>query len=100
MQAAVFEAGGDSDALMRRHREVVAGTHRGRGLEVVALDWTSVHPERGPTIYAVKRADDHVEGRVSRDQPVVTAVVANTAYLEGVAVEVQFPNYQTEELAY
>jgi hypothetical protein len=100
MQAAVFEAGGDSDALMRRHREVVAGTHRGRGLEVIALDWTSVHPERGPTIYAVKRADDHVEGRVSRDQPVVTAVVANTAYLEGVAVEVQFPNYQTEELAY
>src|SRR5512143_276952 len=100
MQAAVFEAGGDSDELMRRHREVVAGAHRGRGLEVIALDWTYVHHERGPAIYAVKRAYDPVEGRLSRYQTVVTVVVANTEYLDGVAVEVQCPNYQTEELAY
>jgi hypothetical protein len=100
MHAAVFEAGWDSDALMGRHREVVAGTHRGRGLEVMSLDWTYIHHERGPAIYAVKRAYDHVTGRVSRYQTVVTAVVANTDYLDGVAVEVQFPNYQTEELAY
>src|SRR5512135_2885684 len=100
MHAAVFEAGWDSDALMGRHRAVIAGTHRGRGLEVIALDWTYVHHERGPAIYAVKRAYDPVEGRLSRYQTVVTAVVANTEYLDGVAVEVQFPNYQTEELAY
>lgn len=100
MHAAVFEAGWDSDELMRRHREVIARTHRGRGLEVMALDWTYVHHERGPAIYAVKRAYDHVAGRLSRYQTVVTAVVANTDYLDGVAVEVQFPNYQTEELAY
>jgi hypothetical protein len=100
MHAAVFEAGWDSEELMRRHREVVAGTHRGRGLEVISLDWTYVHHERGPTIYAVKRAYDHVAGRVSRYQTVVTAVVANADYLDGVAVEVQFPTYQTEELAY
>jgi len=100
MQAAVFEAGWDSDELMRRHREVVAGTHRGRGLEVIALDWTYVHHERGPTIYAVKRAYDHVEGRQSRYQTVVTAVAANAEYLDGIAVEIQFPNYQAEELAY
>src|SRR5512144_1090444 len=50
MPAAVFEAGWDSDALMRRHREVVAGTQRGRGLAVIALDWTYVHHERGPAI--------------------------------------------------
>src|SRR5512135_851220 len=98
--AAVFEAGWDREELMRRHREVVAGTPQGRGLEVIALDWTYVHHERAPTIYAVKRAYDHVEGRVSRYQTVVTAVVANTDSLDGVAVEVQFPNYQTEELAY
>src|SRR5512143_4254799 len=66
MHTAVFEAGWDSDALMQRHREVVAGTHRGQGLEVISLDWTYVHHERGPAIYAVKRAYDHVEGRVSR----------------------------------
>src|SRR5512135_3219478 len=100
MHAAVVEAGWDSDLLMRRHREVVASTHRGRGVEVIALDWTYVHHERGPAIYAVKRADDHVAGRQSRYQTVVTAVVANADYLDGVAVEVQFPNYQTEELAY
>ncbi|HYQ92134.1 MAG TPA: hypothetical protein VES89_08680 [Candidatus Competibacteraceae bacterium] len=40
MHAAVFEAGWDSDELMRRHREVIAGAHRGRGLQVIALDWT------------------------------------------------------------
>src|SRR5512138_3483737 len=38
MPAAVFEAGWDSDALMRQHREVIAGTHRGRGLEVISVD--------------------------------------------------------------
>jgi hypothetical protein len=66
----------------------------------MSLDWTYVHHERGPAIYAVKRAYAHVEGRLSRYQTVVTAVVANTESLDGVAVEVQFPNYQTEELAY
>ena len=111
MHAAGFEAGWDSDALMGRHRaviagshrgrgwEVIAGTHRGRGLEVISLDWTYVHHERGPAIYAVKRAYDHVAGRVSRYQTVVTAVAANAAYLDGIAVEIQFPNYQAEELA-
>lgn len=100
MHAAVFEAGWDSDELMRRHREMVAGTHRGRGLEVISLDWTYVHHERGPAIYAVKRAYDHVEGRLSCYQTVVTAVAANAEYLDGIAVEIQFPNYQAEELAY
>ena len=38
-------------------------------------------------------------GRQRRYQTVVTAVVANADYREGVAVEGQFPNYQTEALA-
>ena len=100
MHAGVFEAGWDSDELMRRHREVVAGAHRGRGLEVIAVDWTDVPHERGPAIYAVKRAYDHVAGRLSRYQTVVTAVAANADYRDGIAVEIQFPNYQAEELAY
>jgi hypothetical protein len=100
MHAAVFEAGWDSDGLLPRHRAVVAGEHRGRGLEVVSVDWTYVHHDRGPEIYAAKRAYDHVEGRMSTYQTLVTAVVANAERVDGVAIEVQFPNYQVEELGY
>lgn len=100
MHAAVFEAGWDSEGLLPRHRAVVAAEHRGRGLEVMGLDWTYVHHDRGPTIYATKRAYDHVEGRMSNYQTLVTAVVTNAERIDGVAVDVQFPNYQPEELAY
>jgi len=78
---------------------VVAEPHRGRGLEVIGLDWTYVHHDRRPAIYAAKRAYDHVEGRVST-YPLVTAVVANADAIDGLAVEVQFPNDQAEELSY
>ena len=100
MHAAVFEAGWDSAGLLARHRAVVAGAHRGRGLEVIGLDWTYVHHDRGPTIYATKRRYDHVQGRMSNYQTLVTAAVANADRIDGVAVKVQFPNYQSEELAY
>jgi hypothetical protein len=100
MHAAVFEAGWDSEGLLPRHRAVVAGEHRGRGLEVIDLDWTYVHHDRGPEIYATKRAYDHVEGRMSTYQTLVTAVVANADRVDGLALEVQFPNYQAEELGY
>src|SRR5512143_1889210 len=100
LHAGVFEAGWDSEELMCRHREVIAGAPRGRGLEVMAVDWTYVHHERGPMIYAAKRAYDHVAGRLSRYQTVVTAVAANADYLNGIAVEIQCPPYQAEELAY
>jgi len=49
MHAAVFEAGWDSAGLLPRHREVVAPLHRGRGLEVIGLDWTA----RRPPIYTM-----------------------------------------------
>lgn len=78
---------------------MVAEQHRGRGLEVIGLDWTYVHHDRGPAIYAAKRAYDHVEGRVSTYQTLVTAVVANADAIDGLAVEVQFPNDQAEELS-
>lgn len=100
MHAAVFEAGWDSDGLLPRHRAVVAEQHRGCGLEVIGLDWTYIHHDRGPEIYAAKRAYDHVAGRLSTYQTLVTAVVANADAVDGLAVEVQFPNYQAEELSY
>lgn len=37
---------------------------------------------------------------MSTYQTVVTAVVANAGVIDGVAVDVQCPNYQPEELAY
>jgi hypothetical protein len=37
---------------------------------------------------------------MSTYQTLVTAVVANSERLDGIAVEVQFPNYQVEELSY
>ncbi|WP_166805121.1 hypothetical protein [Nitrosococcus wardiae] len=100
MHAAVFEAGGDSEGLLARHRAVVAGEHRGRGLEVMVLDWTYVHHDRGPEIYATKRAYDPVEGRMSTYPTLVTAVVAHADRVDGLALEVQFPNSQAEELGY
>ncbi len=100
MHEAVFEACWDREALMRRHREVVSSDHRGRGREVIGLDWTFAHHECGEQIFGTKRAYDYVERRMSRYQTVVTAVIANHRSLDGLAVEVQLPDYQQEELAY
>lgn len=100
MHEAVFESGWERAELMNHHRARVSLKHRGCGREVLSLDWTLSHHERGPEIYAAKRAYDYVEGRMSRYQTVMTAVVANSERLDGVAVEVQYPNYQKEELAY
>ncbi len=55
MHGAVFQAGWKSDAFIQRHREVVAQDHRGRGREVISVDWTFVHHDRGPEIYAVDK---------------------------------------------
>jgi hypothetical protein len=61
----VFEAGWEAEALMPRHREVVAGAHRGRGREVIRLDWTYAHHERGRKMWAGPNAWDHVEPRLA-----------------------------------
>src|SRR5919197_1186117 len=86
--------------LMPHHRAVIAGAHRDRGREVISLDWTYAHHERGPKIWGVKKAWDHVEQRLAPYQTVVTAVIANQARLDGIEVLVQQPNRQDEELAY
>jgi hypothetical protein len=100
MHEAVFEAGWDADALLPLHRQVVAPAHRGRGREVLSLDWTYAHHDRGPTIWGVQAAWDHVEKRPARYQTVVTAVLANRELIDGVEVVVQQPNRQDEEVRY
>jgi hypothetical protein len=101
MHASVFEsAGWNCEALMQRHRQVVAPAHRGQGKAVLSLDWTFAHHPYSEKIYGAKAAYDYVNHCWSRYQTVVTAVIANPHRMDGLAVEVQFPNYQKEELAY
>jgi hypothetical protein len=100
MPAAVCEAGWDAEALLPRHRAVIAREHRGRGREVLSLDWTYAHHERGPKIGGINKAWDHGEKRMALYQTVVTAVIANRACLDGVEGVVQPPNVTEEELAY
>jgi hypothetical protein len=100
MHEAVFEAAWDAEGLMSSHRAVVAPDHRGRGREVLSLDWTYAHHDRGRHIWGVQAAWDHVQKRPARYQTVVTAVLANRELIDGVAVVVQQPNHQAEEIAY
>lgn len=100
MHEAVFEAGWDVEALMAKHRSVVARDHRGRGTEVIALDWTLAHHERGSEIFGVKRSYDYVEHRMNHHQCVITAVVSNRELIDGLAVVVQAPNWQAQEKGY
>lgn len=85
---------------MPRHRAVITGEHRGQGREVLSLDWTYAHHDRGPKIWGVKRAWDHVEHRMAQYQTVVTAVIANRALMDGIEVVVQQPARHDEEVAY
>ncbi len=100
MHAAVFEAGWSADELIKTHRQVVAVDHRGRGREVISVDWTQAHHERGPEIYGVKEVYDYVMRRNSLLQTVVTAAVANRELVDGLAVEVQQPDFAEAELEY
>jgi hypothetical protein len=100
MHAAVFEAGWSSAALMQQHRAVVARAHRGCGREVIGVDWTLVHHERGAHIYGVKKAYDYVARRTSLFQTVITAVVSNREFVDGLAVEVQVPDFAEAEREY
>ena len=100
MHEAVFAAGWAAEMLMPHHRSVIAPEHRGRGREVLSLDWTYAHHERGPKIWGVKKAWDHVENRFAPYQTMVTAVIANRDLIDGVEVVVQQPNRYEEEVAY
>ena len=94
MHESVFEAGWGSDSLIQKHREVVASDHRGRGKEVISLDWTFSHHDRGTEIYGNKKGYDYIEGRTSQFQTVVTAVICNGSMIDGLDVVVQDPSIQ------
>jgi hypothetical protein len=100
MHAAVFEAQWDAEALMPRHRAIVARDHGRRSREVISLDWTLAHHEWGPEIYGVTKSYDYIARRMARFQTVVTAVVANRALVDGLEVRVQEPSVREAEEAY
>jgi len=100
MHEAVFEAGWDAEELMPRHRSLIAPKHCGRGREVISLDWTLVHHERGPHIYGTTKSYDYVARRMGRFQTVVTAVIANRQLIDGIEVRIQEPSVCKEEEAY
>jgi hypothetical protein len=100
MHAAVFEAGWDSERLMEQQRALQGKRHQGKGREVISLDWTLAHHEEGVAIYGVKRSYDYVNHCMSRFQTVVTAVIANPQQIDGLAVEVQLPDFSEAERGY
>jgi hypothetical protein len=100
MHEAVFESGWDSAGLIQHHRTEVAQAYRGRGRQVLSLDWTVSHHKRGPKIYAVTQGYDYVERRTTLSQTVVTAVVSNSEWIDGLEIVAQDPNDLKAEEAY
>lgn len=100
MHAAVFEAGWKSSDLMEHHRSVITKDHRGRGREIISLDWTLSHHDWGKQIFGVKRSYDYVEHRMSCFQTVVTATIANRHLIDGIEVVVQLPDFSVAEREY
>ena len=100
MHEAVFEAGWKHQELIEQHRKVVSPLHQGQGREIIALDWTFSYHPHSEKIFAAKEAYDYVNRCWSCYQTVVTAAVSNGHRVDGIAVEVQHPNYEKEELAY
>ena len=100
MHEAVFEAGWKQEKLMEQHRRVISPIHQGKGREIIALDWTFSYHPYSEKIFAAKEAYDYVNRCWSCYQTVVTASIANGQRVDGIAVEVQYPNYEKEELAY
>ena len=101
MHEAVFEAGWDAEELLPRHRSTdCARSIANRGREVISLDWTLVHHERGPHIYGMTKSYDYVERRMARFQTTVTAVIANRQLIDGIDVQIQEPSVCKEEEAY
>ena len=100
MHEAVFEAQWQYQQLMKSHRQKIDVIHRGKGREVIALDWTFSYHPYSEKIFGAKDLYDYVHRCYSCYQTVVTAVVSNSQRLDGIAVELQQPNYQKEELAY
>src|SRR5919198_4068621 len=100
MHEAVFESGWDGAAFIQQHRGEVAQAYQGRGRQVVSLDWTLAHHGGGPKIQAVTKSYDYVERRTTLFQAVVTAVVSNCEWIDGLEMVVQGPRDLKAEAEY
>ncbi|MBM3210823.1 hypothetical protein FJZ33_01285 [Candidatus Poribacteria bacterium] len=100
MHGSVFEYGWDSLELIKEHRKIISPSHRGQGREIISLDWTFSHHNRGPEIYGNKKEYDYIERRTSRFQTLVTAVISNDKIIDGLDVVVQAPNVTESEEEY
>jgi hypothetical protein len=100
MHGSVFEYGWDSLELIKQHRKVISPFHKGQGREVISLDWTFSHHDRGPEIYGNTKGYDYVERRTSRYQTIVTGVISNSKVIDGLDVVVQSPNVTESEQEY
>jgi hypothetical protein len=100
MHESVFESGWNSDTLIQQHRKFVSLSHKGQGREVISLDWTFSHHDRGSEIYGIKKEYDYVEKRTSRLQTVVTAVISNDKLIDGLDAVVQAPSFCESEMEY
>jgi hypothetical protein len=100
MHEAVFEAEWNAEEILPRHRALIAPEHRNRGREVISLDWTLVHHERGPHIYGTTKSYDYVQRRMARFQTTITAVIANRQLIDGIGVQIQEPDVCKEEEDY
>jgi hypothetical protein len=100
MHEAVFESGWEKEKLMPKHRSLVSKDHKGKGREVISIDWTLSHHEKGAQIFGVKKSYDYVNRRMSKYQILMTAVIANREIIDGIEVKVQTPDYEKEEKEY
>ena len=100
MHESIFEGGWKYEELMQQQRKVGSPIHQGKGKEIIALDWTFSYHPHSEKIFAAKEAYDYVNRCWSCYQTVVTASISNASRVDGIAVEVQYPNYEKEELAY
>ena len=100
MHEAVFETGWSEEKLMEQHRRGLSSVHRGKGREIIALDWTFAYHPYSEKIYGAKEAYDYVHRQWSCYQTVITAAISNRERVDGLAVKLQQPNYEKEELSY
>ena len=100
MHEAIFEAGWSSEELIKQHREVISQSHKGKGMEIISLDWTLSHHLRGPKIYGVKKAYDYVEKKYCLFQTLFTSVISNSKLIDGIDAVVQEPSFLKKEELY
>jgi len=98
MHYGVFGSNWDDEGLIPHHRTIVSKDHQGQhGKEVIVLDWTFSHHDRGPKIYGNKIMYDYGKGCYSLLQTVLTATAANKKYIDGIDFRIHLPSNRIEE---